>query len=41
MELRHLFGQLLTRLPEVAVGPPEYLSSNVIHGTKGMPVTLR
>lgn len=38
MQLRHLFHQLLTRLPEVEVGPPEYLHSNVIHGIKHMPV---
>jgi cytochrome P450 len=40
MQLRHLFFQLLTRLPAVAVGEPEYLHSNVFHGIKHMPVTL-
>lgn len=39
-ELRHLFHQLLTRLPEVEVGEPEYLHSNVIHGVKRLPVKL-
>lgn len=39
MELRSLFFELLTRLPEVAVGPPEYLNgSSVIHGIKRMPI---
>jgi len=40
MQLRHLFGQLLTRLPEVEVGTPEYLRSNIIHGVKRMPIRL-
>lgn len=39
-ELRQLFHQLLTRLPEVQVGEPEYLHSNVIHGVKRLPVKL-
>lgn len=40
-QLRHLFRELLTRLPQVEVGPPEYLHSNVIHGIKRMRVGLR
>lgn len=40
MELRHLFHELLTRLPAVEVGAPEYLHSNVIHGIKRMSVKL-
>lgn len=39
MELRSLFFELLTRLPQVSIGPPEYLkSSSVIHGIKRMPL---
>ena len=41
MQLRHLFHQLLTRLPDVDVGEPVLLHSNVFHGIKHMPVTLR
>jgi cytochrome P450 len=41
MQLRHLFHQLLTRLPEVEVGEPEYVHSNVFHAIKRMPVCLR
>lgn len=40
MELRLLFAELLTRLPQVEVGNPEYLNSNVIHGIKRMPAKL-
>ncbi|WP_431233831.1 cytochrome P450 [Mycolicibacterium psychrotolerans] len=39
-ELRQLFHKLLTRLPQVQVGEPEYLHSNVIHGVKRLPVKL-
>lgn len=38
MELRSLFFELLTRLPKVTVGSPEYLSSSVIHGVKRMTI---
>ena len=41
MQLRHLFHQLLTRLPEVEVGEPDYLHSNLIHGVKRMSIKLR
>jgi cytochrome P450 len=40
MELRHLFYELLTRLPEVRLGEPEYLHSTFVHGIKRMPVGL-
>ncbi|HEU4360522.1 MAG TPA: cytochrome P450 [Mycobacterium sp.] len=40
MELRHLFYELLTRLPEVTLGEPEYLHSTFVHGIKRMPVRL-
>jgi cytochrome P450 len=41
IQLRQLFSELLTRLPDVAVGTPEYLHSNVFHGIKRMPVRFR
>jgi len=40
MELRHLFYELLTRLPEVTLGEPEYLHSTFVHGIKRMPISL-
>lgn len=41
MQLRELFHQLLTRLPEVELGQPEFLHSNLIHGIKHMSIRLR
>jgi cytochrome P450 len=41
IQLRHLFHQLLTRLPEVELGRPDYLHSNLIHGIKRMSIRLR
>jgi cytochrome P450 len=40
MELRHLFYELVSRLPDVTVGTPEYLHSNFVHGIKRMAVSL-
>lgn len=40
MELRHLFYELLTRLPEVTLGEPEYVQSTFVHGIKRMPISL-
>lgn len=40
MQLRHLFYELLTRLPEVTLGEPEYLQSTFVHGIKRMPISL-
>ena len=40
MQLRQLFGQLLTRLPAIQLGEPEYLHSNVFHGIKHMSISL-
>ena len=41
MELRHLFHELLTRLPDISVGEPEYVHSDFVHGIKRMPISLR
>ncbi|MGW1737466.1 cytochrome P450 [Nocardia sp. NPDC001965] len=38
MQLRLLFHELLTRLPEVTLGEPEYVHSDFVHGIKRMPV---
>jgi cytochrome P450 len=40
MQLRQLFGQLLPRLPAIALGEPEYLHSNVFHGIKHMSISV-
>src|SRR6476646_10174609 len=37
VELRNLFGELLTRLRRVEFGEPEYLLSNFVHGVKRVP----
>lgn len=39
-QLRSLFGELLARVPELAVGEPEYLAGNFINGIKRLPVTF-
>ena len=38
MQLRLLFHELLTRMPEVVLGEPEYVHSDFVHGIKRMPV---
>lgn len=38
MQLRLLFAELLTRVPEVVLGEPEYVHSDFVHGIKRMPV---
>lgn len=40
MELRQLFFELLTRLPQVTIGEPQYLQSSFIHGIKRMPIKV-
>lgn len=40
MELRHLFAELVTRMPAVRLGEPEYLHSTFVHGIKRMPISL-
>lgn len=41
LELRHLFHELLTRLPEFTVGEPEYVHSDFVHGIKHLPLSIR
>ncbi|GGK98836.1 cytochrome P450 [Nocardia jinanensis] len=38
MQLRLLFHELLTRMPDVVLGEPEYVHSDFVHGIKRMPV---
>lgn len=40
MELRHLFYELATRVPEVTLGEPEYVHSTFVHGIKRMSISL-
>ena len=40
-QLRALFGQILTKLPSIEVGEPDYLQSDFINGVKHLPVTIR
>ena len=37
-QLRALFGELLTKLPDIEIGQPELLVSNFIRGIKRLPV---
>lgn len=40
VQLRSIFRELLTRVPDLTVGEPDYLVSNFIHGIKRMPCTF-
>lgn len=39
-QLRAILGELLSRLPDIEAGEPEYLSGNAVHGIKRMPCTF-
>jgi cytochrome P450 len=39
-QLRCVFSELVTRVPRLEVGDPEYLTANFIHGIKRMPCKL-
>jgi cytochrome P450 len=39
-QLRALFGNILTKLPGMEVGEPEYLYSEFINGVRHLPVTI-
>lgn len=39
-QLRALFGELLTALPDIQAGDPTYLSGNFIHAVGAMPCTF-
>jgi cytochrome P450 len=40
VQLRALFGEILTKLPKMEVGEPDLLFSNFIHGIQRLPVTI-
>lgn len=39
-QLRTLFGELLTRVPNIETGVPEYYASNLMSAVKSLPCTL-
>ncbi|GAT74941.1 putative cytochrome P450 [Microbacterium sp. HM58-2] len=39
-QLKALFSQILTKLPNMTVGEPEYLLSEFIHGVRKLPVNI-
>jgi cytochrome P450 len=39
-QLRALFSNILTKLPDMEVGEPEYLYSEFINGVRHLPVTI-
>lgn len=39
-QLRCIIGELLTRVPDLRLGEPDYLVSNFVHGVKSLPCTL-
>jgi cytochrome P450 len=40
-QLRALFSEIMHRMPDFAVGEPEYLAGNFINGIKRLPVTIK
>jgi cytochrome P450 len=40
-QLRALFSNILTKLPRMEVGEPEYLYSEFINGVRHLPVTIK
>ncbi|HTK62280.1 MAG TPA: cytochrome P450 [Pseudonocardia sp.] len=40
-QLRALFDEILRRVPDFAVGEPEYLAGNFINGIKRLPVSVK
>jgi cytochrome P450 len=40
-QMRAIFSQLLTRVPDLSVGEPEMLRSNFVHAVKRLPCSLR
>lgn len=40
MQMRALFGQLLTRVPDLKLGEPEYVGGHFMHAIKRMPCSL-
>lgn len=40
LQLRHLFDQLLRKVPVIEVGEPEYVVSEFVHGIRRLPVRI-
>jgi hypothetical protein len=38
--LRAIFAELLTQLPDIQAGEPDYVAGNFIHAVRAMPVTF-
>lgn len=39
-QLRSIFSELLTQIPDIAAGEPTYVAGNFIHAIRSMPVTF-
>lgn len=39
-QLRALFGELLTQLPDISAGEPSYVAGNFVHGVRSLPVAF-
>ena len=39
-QVRALVGELLTQLPGLAAGEPDYLQGNFVHAIRSLPVTF-
>ena len=39
-QLRAIFRELLTQLPDIEAGDPKYLAGNFIHAVQSMPCTF-
>lgn len=40
-QLRGLFTELLTRVPDIEIGEPEWLPNQFVHGIKWLPARIR
>ena len=39
-QLRAIFGEMLTQIPDFEAGDPSYVAGNFIHGIRAMPITF-
>jgi cytochrome P450 len=37
LTLRSVFKEVYTRMPDLAIGEPDFLAANVVHGIKRLP----
>jgi cytochrome P450 len=40
-QLRALFTELLTRVPDIEIGEPQWLPNQFVHGIKALPARVR